>query len=213
MRKRISAAVIRRLPKYLRHLSILEDQGIERTSSRQLSEITGFTASQIRQDLNHFGGFGQQGYGYNVSSLKNSIVSIIGLDESRNVAIAGAGHLGQAIANSDLFQSNHFKLKALFDTEPDLIGQEIADVEIFNIKRLEEIIEREKIHILTITTPRRVAQEVSDRACLAGVKAIWNFAQIDLKLPTDVVLENVHLNESLFTLTYYMDNLQDYKNN
>lgn len=213
MKKRISSAVIRRLPKYLRHLSNLEEAGVERTSSRNLSDITGFTASQIRQDLNHFGGFGQQGYGYNVSSLKNSIVNIIGLNISRNVAIAGSGHLGQAIANSDLFHSNHFQLKALFDVASDLVGHQVAGLEILDISKLEETIKKEEIDILTITTPAKVAQSIADRACSAGVKGIWNYAILDLKLPLDVVLEDVHLNESLFTLSYYMDNLQDYLRN
>lgn len=210
MTKRISVAVIRRLPKYLRYLSNLEEKGVERTSSQQLSQITGFTASQIRQDLNHFGGFGQQGYGYNVSSLKEKIIKIIGLDRTTNVAIAGAGHLGQAIANSDLFHTNHFKLVAIFDVDPDLIGKEVAGIPIEPIDQMPKRIQEEGVQILTMTTPRAVAQEIAEKACQAGVKGVWNYAQVDLKLPEDVVLENVYLNESLFTLLYYTGNLKDY---
>lgn len=211
MKKAISSAVIRRLPKYLRYLSALHEQGEERISSQKLSEITGFTASQIRQDLNHFGGFGQQGYGYNVASLREQLIHIIGLDHPHRVAIAGAGHLGVALANSDLFKENHFRLEALFDVRPDCIGQHIAGAEIYAVTQMEEVLREREIEILTITTPRDVAQGLANRAVDAGVRAIWNYAQADLHLPHGVVLENVYLHESLFTLVYYMGNWKDYK--
>lgn len=211
MKKAISSAVIRRLPKYLRYLTALHEQGRERISSQKLSEITGFTASQIRQDLNHFGGFGQQGYGYNVESLREQIIHIIGLDQPHRVAIAGAGHLGVALANSDLFKENHFRLEALFDIRPECVGQCIAGAEVYSIERMEAVLRERQIDILTITTPRDVAQELADRAVEAGVRGIWNYAQTDLHLPHGVVLENVYLKESLFTLVYYMGNWKDYK--
>lgn len=207
----ISNAVIRRLPKYLRYLTTLTEQGVERISSQKLSEITGFTASQIRQDLNHFGGFGQQGYGYNVQMLREQIVRIIGLNHIHRVAIAGAGHLGVALANSRLFKENRFDLVALFDVKPDLVGSDIDGVPIKHIETLEETIQEEKVDILTITTPRIVAQDIANRAVSAGVKGVWNYAQVDLKLPKKVVLENVYLKESLHSLVYYMGNLKDYK--
>ncbi|MDD7593798.1 MAG: redox-sensing transcriptional repressor Rex [Peptoniphilaceae bacterium] len=207
----ISNAVIRRLPKYLRYLTTLTEQGVERISSQKLSEITGFTASQIRQDLNHFGGFGQQGYGYNVQTLHDEIVKIIGLNRIHRVAIAGAGHLGVALANSRLFRENRFHLVAIFDVEPEVVGQDIGGVPVKHIDTLEETIKEERVDIFTITTPKDVAQDIANRAVNAGVKGIWNYAQVDLKLPKKVVLENVYLNESLHSLVYYMGNLKDYK--
>ncbi len=211
MDKAISSAVIRRLPKYLRYLTGLEENGIERISSQKLSEITGFTASQIRQDLNHFGGFGQQGYGYNVHTLREQIVRIIGIDRGFRIAIAGAGHLGVALANSVLFRENRFQLVSMFDIDPHVIGTKIGEVQVEPVDRMEEILRKQKIDILTITTPRRSAQELADTAVRAGVHGIWNYAQVDLKLPENVVLENVYLKESLHTLVYYMGNLKDYK--
>lgn len=211
MEKAISGAVIRRLPKYLRYLIALHEQGVERISSQKLSDITGFTASQIRQDLNHFGGFGQQGYGYNVESLREQITRIIGLHQEHHVAIAGAGHLGVALANSDLFKENHLHLEALFDVNEAMIGKTIAGAPVLSVDAMEKTIAEKQIDILTITTPRLVAQSVADRAVEAGVSGIWNYAQTDLRLPHGVVLENVYLNESLFSLIYYMGNWKDYK--
>ena len=211
MKKAISSAVIRRLPKYLRYLTALHEQGEERISSQKLSVITGFTASQIRQDLNHFGGFGQQGYGYNVQSLREQIIHIIGLDRPHRVAIAGAGHLGVALANADIFNENRFHLEALFDIRPECIGKQIAGAEVYSVSEMETVLREKQIEILTITTPRDVAQELADRAVEAGVRGIWNYALTDLHLPHGIVLEHVYLNESLFTLVYYMGNWKDYK--
>ncbi|MCI6660118.1 redox-sensing transcriptional repressor Rex [Peptoniphilaceae bacterium SGI.137] len=206
MKQEISNAVIRRLPKYLRYLTGLENRGVERISSQQLGELTGFTASQIRQDFNHFGGFGQQGYGYNVKFLKEEIARIIGLNQPKRIAIVGLGHLGTALANNGILNEESFRLTALFDKNPEVIGTEMAGIRISDVSEMSKVIREKKIDILTVTTPRSVAQAVVDEAVQAGVRGIWNFALLDLVLPKGVALENVHLRESLFTLDYYMSN-------
>lgn len=209
--KKISKAVVRRLPKYYRYLTILANKGEERVSSAALSEITGFTASQIRQDLNHFGGFGQQGFGYRVDSLREQVGKIIGVESGQKVGIVGIGHLGEAIANSTLFSDTNYKLKALFDADPEKVGTKFGGRVIHSVDLLEFIIQKEGLDIITITTPSRVAQEIADRASEAGIKGIWNFALYDIRLKEGVVLENVYLEESLHTLTYYIHHPDDYQ--
>lgn len=211
--KVISSAVIRRLPKYHRYLNNLLESGVERVSSQTLSEITGFTASQIRQDLNQFGGFGQQGYGYKVETLRDQIAQIIGLDQPRRVAVVGAGHLGVALANATIFKRNHLEMVAVFDINPDMIGTKLAGTQIYSMDVFEKILKEKEVDIVTITTPKHVAQKIADRAVASGVRGIWNYALVDLKLPEGVVLENVYLNETLHVLVYYMDHPKDYKDN
>ncbi len=205
----ISMAVIRRLPKYFRYLSDLSEKGVNRISSKELSQITGFTASQIRQDLNNFGGFGQQGYGYNVSGLRDAIASIIGLDKSYRVVIAGAGNMGSAIANYGGFHTAGFEVLALFDTQEELIGKEVGGKPIHDIRELGTFIDDHHIEIIVISTPKHAAQGIADIAVSQGVKGIWNYAPVDIRVPEDVVVENVHLNESLFTLSYLMKEKQE----
>ncbi|CAH2211930.1 redox-sensing transcriptional repressor Rex [Tepidibacter aestuarii] len=205
MSKQISMAVIRRLPKYYRYLRDLLDRDIYRISSKELSEIIGFTASQIRQDLNNFGGFGQQGYGYNVEELYNEIGKILGVDKGYNTIIVGAGNLGQAIANYAGFQKSGFEIKALFEANPRLIGLKIRDLEIFDIDDVEEYIKQNDIQIAVICTPKESAQDIADRLSESGISGIWNFAPVDLVLPENVVVENVHLTESLYTLSYLLN--------
>lgn len=210
--KAISGAVIRRLPKYYRIINFIHSKGIVRISSQNLSEITGFTASQIRQDFNHFGGFGQQGYGYNVNNLRTHIARIIGLHKHYNIVIVGAGHLGQAICRSYLFQEKMFRLMGVFDSDPEKVGMSVVDdVNVYDAKDLGRFIQEEHIDIVVITTPRQAAQEIADTSVAAGVRGIWNFAPVDIKLPKNIVLENVHLDESLYALIYYIGNLKDYK--
>lgn len=211
--KVISSAVIRRLPKYYRYITMIENKGIVRISSQNLSEITGFTASQIRQDLNHFGGFGQQGYGYSVSKLKEQLAKIIGLEQEYKMVIVGAGRMGQAIRNSELFKDSGFEIIALFDADERKIGSEVNGLEVLPIEELSKYMNENKVDILAITTPKEAAQELADIAVDAGVKGIWNFAPLDINLPDGVVLENVHLDESLYTLIYYIGNIKDYKGN
>ncbi len=203
--KNISMAVIRRLPKYYRYLGDLLDKDIQRISSKELSEIIGFTASQIRQDLNNFGGFGQQGYGYNVDALHNEIGKILGLDTKYKAVLVGAGNLGQAIANYGGFRKAGFEIKALFDANPRLIGLKIRDFEVLDSEIIEEFVRDNNVDIAVICIPKNGAQELANKLVNAGIKGIWNFAPIDLDVPSSVIVENVNLTESLFTLSYLMN--------
>lgn len=207
---RVSLAVVKRLPKYYRYLGMIAEKGIIRVSSQELSNITGLTASQIRQDLNHFGGFGQQGYGYNVEELKGEIEKIIGIDKSYKAIVIGMGNIGHAIFNYRGFQTSGFRVKALFDRNPEKIGTKVNELEVRDVRSLPEYLDTEEVDIAILAIPEETAQEVCDILVEGGIGGIWNFASADLKLPDEVVLENVHLDESLFTLTYYMNNLKDY---
>lgn len=201
----ISMAVIRRLPKYHRYLKELLDKEVYRISSKELSKLIGFTASQIRQDLNCFGGFGQQGYGYNVEELYKEIGRILGLDKTYKIIIIGAGNLGQALANYTNFEKSGFELLALFDINPKFIGMRIRDIPFRDIDELDEFILENSIDIAVVSTPKEAAQNIVDRLSKGTVKAIWNFAPTDIKVPDDVIVENVHLNESLYTLSYLIN--------
>ena len=201
----VSMAVIKRLPKYYRYVNELIERDVSRISSYELSKLTGFTASQIRQDLNNFGGFGQQGYGYSVDVLREELRKILGLEEEYKSIIIGAGNLGQAIANYRNFEARGFKTMTLFEKNPKLIGLKIRDIEIRDIDEIEEFSKIHKIDIAIITTPREQAQEVADRVVACGIKAIWNFAPIDLKVEEDIIVENVDLNESLHTISFLIN--------
>ena len=200
----ISMAVIKRLPKYHRYLNELLNNDVDRISSKELSEKIGFTASQIRQDLNCFGDFGQQGYGYNVKELLNQINNILGLTKEFKTVLIGAGNIGQAVANYMKFEKLGFNLSAIFDTNPKLIGMKIRDIEIKDIDFLDGFLKDNKIDIGIICVPRTNAQKVCDTLIGNGVKGIWNFAPTDLQAPEDVVIENVHLSDSLLTLSCLM---------
>jgi redox-sensing transcriptional repressor len=202
-------AVIRRLPKYHRYLKELLEKDVKRISSKELSEIIGFTASQIRQDLNNFGGFGQQGYGYNVEELFYEIGKILGLNRTYNTVIIGAGNLGQALANYVSFEKFGFALKGLFDINPKMIGLKIRDIEIYDMDDLEEFIIKNNIEIAYICTNRESAQVTAERMMDCNIKAIWNFAPVDIKVREGVVVENVHLIENLFTLSYFLNNNEE----
>lgn len=205
----VSITVIRRLPKYHRYLSDLIEKGISRISSQELSVLTGFTASQIRQDLNNFGGFGQQGYGYNVDDLHRELGKILGLDTKYNAVVVGAGNLGQAIANYKGFEDAGFKVLSLFDRNPKVIGLRIRDIEIRDMDHIENFIEDNNVEIGIITTPKESAQAIADIYVKSGIKGIWNFAPTDLVVPDRIVVENVRLNESLFILSYFLKTLED----
>lgn len=198
----ISVAVIKRLPRYYRYLGELLAHGVVRISSKELSEKMGVTASQIRQDLNNFGGFGQQGYGYNVEYLYSEIGKILGLDKKNNMIIVGAGHLGQAIANYSDFERRGFVIKALFDVDPKMIGKSVNNIPILPVAELDKFVSENKIDIAAIAIPKEGAPQVANDLVKLGVKAIWNFAPTDLSLPKDVAQENVHLTESLMRLSY-----------
>ena len=209
--REISQAVIRRLPRYYRYLGELLESGVERISSNELSKRMKVTASQIRQDLNNFGGFGQQGYGYNVKYLYTEIGKILGLNEKHKFVIIGAGNLGQALANYAAFENRGFVLKGLFDVNPRLVGLVVRGVEIRGIEDLEQFIKDNDVQIAALTIPKSKAPEIADRLVKAGIKAIWNFAHTDLVVPDDVVVENVHLSESLMRLSYRVCSMQDQK--
>ena len=204
-KRNISMAVIKRLPKYQRYLREMLNNDVDRISSKELSEKIGFTASQIRQDLNCFGDFGQQGYGYNIRDLYNEISSILGLNRVYKEVIIGAGNIGQAIANYTRFDKLGFSLEAIFDANPKLIGLRIRDVEIQDIDQLSNFLKNNHIDIGVICVPRINAQKVWDMLVEGGVKGIWNFAPVDLVVPEDVIVENVHLSESILTLAYLLN--------
>lgn len=198
----ISEAVIRRMPVYHRYLKELIDSGVERVSSKELSGLTGFSASQIRQDLNNFGGFGQQGYGYNTKALKEQVDKILGIDKSYKSIVIGAGRLGQAIARYNGFRDSGFNVISLFDVKENI--EDISGIKVRNMKDLEKYIRDEKVDVVIITVPKEFCQEVAKKVIDAGVKGIWNFAPYDLKGPEGVVVENIRLNDSLLTLSYFM---------
>lgn len=202
MENEISLAVIKRLPRYFRYLEELLENGVERISSNELSSKMNVTASQIRQDLNNFGGFGQQGYGYNVKYLHSEIAKILGIDKIHSIIIVGAGNLGKALANYANFEKRGFVVKGMFDTNEALIGKECRGAKIMPMSKMAEFIRENDIEILAITIPKTSATEVVQTAVEAGIKGIWNFAHIDLEVPDNVVVENVHLSESLMTLSY-----------
>lgn len=203
--KEISKAVIARLPRYYRYLGELKDEHVERVSSMELSELMHVTASQIRQDLNHFGGFGQQGYGYNVEYLYDEIGKILGLDQKHNLVLVGAGHLGQALANYVNFERRGFLIKGIFDRDSNLHGTMIRGIEVKPMEELEQFVKAHDIDIGVLTLPKTGAVEVSEILVRGGIKAIWNFAHVDLTLPDHVLVENVHLSESLMKLSYMID--------
>lgn len=200
--KGISLAVIKRLPKYYRNLGELLEKRVERISSKELSEIMQVTASQIRQDLNNFGGFGQQGYGYNVEYLYAEIGKILGLTRQYHLIIIGAGNLGQALANYTDFEKLGFVLDSMFDKKPELINTQIRGVTIRDVAELQSYLKEHPVDIVAITLPKEYAPEVAASVVDAGVRAVWNFAPTDLRLPDGVKVENVHLSDSLMRLSY-----------
>lgn len=208
MSKKVSVEVVKRLPRYYRYLRDLADNGVTRISSQVLGEKMNITASQIRQDLNHFGGFGQQGYGYNVKYLHEEIGKILGLDEKHNMIVIGGGNMGQALSKYAAFERNGFDIKGIFDINPELIGKTIGKVPIYPTSSLQEFIKNENIEIAALTLPKAAAPEMADLLVACGIKAIWNFAHTDLVVPKDVVVENVHLFDSLMRLSY---NLSSYE--
>ncbi len=205
----ISMAVVRRLPKYYRHLGEIRKRNIKRVSSQELSKITSFTASQIRQDLNCFGGFGQQGYGYNVDDLYHEIGNILGLNKLYKTVVVGAGNLGQAIVNYSFFEKSGFITKGIFDINPKIIGLSIREIKVHDVEQLEDFIRDNGIDIGIICTPKNQCQKVAETLSKGGVKAIWNFAPSDIKVPDEILVENVHLSESLFTLSYLLNEKEE----
>ena len=206
---KISKAVIKRLPRYRRYLEDLMKKDVDRISSNELSNLIGYTASQIRQDLNNFGGFGQQGYGYNVKALHAEISKILGLDREYKMIIVGCGNLGQALANYTHYYKAGFIVCGMFDINPRLVGLSINDIEVMDYSALDEYLEQNQIDIGIICTNKGSAQEVADKLVMGKVKGIWNFAAVDLEVGNDVALENVHLSDSLQSLAYNINHKED----
>lgn len=202
---KISSAVIKRLPRYRRYLDELRKKNVDRISSNELSNMIGYTASQIRQDLNNFGGFGQQGYGYNIESLHNQISIILGLDKDYKMVIIGTGNLGQAIANYTHYYKQGFVVSAMFDVNPKLIGLRINDIEVLDFEVLEDYLKEHNIDIGIICTTKDSAQDVADKLSAGGIKGIWNFTPTDLVINENIAIENVHLSDSLHSLAYYIN--------
>ena len=204
-KSRVSDAVIRRLPMYYRHLRELEKAGVVRISSQELGERMNLTASQIRQDINCFGGFGQQGYGYHVENLKKRIGEILGLGREYHVIVVGAGNIGRAIANYAGFAKEGFGVQAMFDVSPALVGVDVKGIIVQPMDKLEGWMSAHEVDIAVLSVPASVAQETADRLVASGVRAIWNFSPVDLALPEGVFVNNVHLSDSLHILSYRMN--------
>lgn len=200
--KEISQAVISRLPRYLRYLEEEKDNGTVRISSQELSKKMKVTASQIRQDLNNFSKFGQQGYGYNVEYLYTEIGKILGLHKKHHLVLIGAGNLGQAIANYMNFEKRGFLISGIFDINKELIGKKVRDIPICPMEELESFVKEHEIDIGVLAIPKDAAADAAKRLVKCGIHAIWNFAHVDLNVPEDVLVENVHLSDSLMKLSY-----------
>lgn len=200
--KEISQAVISRLPRYFRYLGELQDEGIERVSSQELSDIMRVTASQIRQDLNNFGGFGQQGYGYNVGYLYDEIGKILGLHKEHNLIIVGAGHLGQALVNYMNFERRGFIFRGIFDINEKIHGTQIRGITVRPMQEIEKFVKENDIDIAVLTIPKSGAVEVAEQLVSYGIKGFWNFAHVDLHVPENIQVESVHLSDSLMKLSY-----------
>ena len=207
--KEISQAVVGRLPRYLRYLGELRDEGIERVSSQELSDIMQVTASQIRQDLNTFGGFGQQGYGYNVGHLYDEIGKILGLNREHRLIIVGAGQLGQALVNYSTFERRGFLFCGLFDSDPKVCGKKIRSIAVRPMEEMAGFIRDHNIDIAVLTIPKNAAVETAEQLAACGIKGIWNFAHVDLRLPGHIQVENVHLSDSLMKLSYNLSSSEE----
>ena len=209
MAGRVSDAVIRRLPGYYRHLRELEAAGVMSISSQELGERMRLTPSQIRQDINCFGGFGRQGYGYKVSELKGHIGEILGLDKEHRLIILGAGNIGCAVAQYPTFSREGFRTVALFDTSENKVGRTLGEIPVLHMNELEQFVQENVVDIAVLALPKRNAQEALDRLYENGVRAIWNFAPTDLTHPEDMLVVNVHLSDSLQQLSYRMAHRND----
>ena len=200
----VSEAVIKRLPAYYRHLKELEEEGVHQISSQGLGNRMHLTASQIRQDINCFGGFGRQGYGYSVSGLREHIGHILGVDRTHRMIIVGAGNIGRAVALSDSFPANGFETVALFDSDPGKIGMAVGGLMVQDVAELKRYLDENTVDIAVLAVPVSHAQRMADALCAHGVKGFWNFAPLDLKLPEGPSVVNVHLDEGLEILSFRM---------
>ncbi|MBQ3335419.1 MAG: redox-sensing transcriptional repressor Rex [Eubacteriaceae bacterium] len=202
--KKVSMTVVKRLPRYYQYLKDLSDRDVEKISSKELADLMGLTASQIRQDLNSFGAYGQQGYGYPVDELKNAVKEILGLTKPYNCIIIGSGNLGMAISHYERFRNEGIHILAMFDNNRKLIGMNTGSIPIYHTDDLENFVSENAIDICILAIPREAGQEMVNRVCAMGIKAILNFVPLDLTVPDDVVVENVNITDSLYTLTFLL---------
>ncbi len=200
--KRVSEAVIKRLPRYYRYLGDLHANGVTRISSGELSELMGLTASQIRQDLNCFGGFGQQGYGYTVESLYREIGNLLGMNKKLNCILIGAGNLGKAIVNYGNFEKRGFHMTGVFDNNPDIIGKKMKNITVSDVADLKHYLDTHRVDIVVLAIPGAAVGTIQDILYESNIKGIWNFSYLDLKVPKHIAMVNVHLSDSLMTLAY-----------
>ena len=211
-KEKISNNVIRRLPRYLRKLDELTAAGVSRISSTELGQLLGFTPSQIRQDFNCFGEFGQQGYGYNVPALREQIAGILGMDRGYKAVLIGVGHIGRALIDNFCFSEWGFDLVQAFDVDEDLIGKEFSGVHVSSMEDLTAYLKRNKVDIVVLAVPREAALPTAKMLIENGVQAIWNFTNVELVEPdSPVIVENVHFSDSLLALSYFVSDAYDTK--
>lgn len=212
MRKKVSNNVIRRLPKYIRLLDELDREGHTRVSSTELGEMLGFTASQVRQDFSNFGEFGQQGYGYNIKMLRSQIAEVLGVNQGFTAILVGVGHIGRSLISNFCFSDWGFRLVGAFDASENIIGREINGFTVSSIDGIEEFISNHKVDAAVLTVPKEVAVGVAKRLTDCGIKAIWNFTNVEIVEPdSDVLVENLHFSDSLLALSYYISEQKDSK--
>lgn len=208
-KQKISSAVIRRLPRYYRHLADLSKAGVVRISSNALGESMNLTASQIRQDLSCFGEFGQQGYGYNVDSLRGEIANILGTGLGHTAVILGVGNLGRALMENFHFERSGFRLTAAFDVSPTIIGRQISDVQVYPLSDLDQFLAENPTSVGVLTVPRAAAAPMAEKLIKGGIKGIWNFTNSEIDVSdSGVIVENVHFADSLLTLSYLISEAQ-----
>ena len=209
-RVKVSNNVIRRLPRYLRKLDELSESGVDKISSRQLGDLLGLTSSQVRQDFNCFGEFGQQGYGYNISALRAQIAGILGMERGFTAILVGVGNIGRAMMENFCFSDWGVNLAAAFDIKPALIGTEYRGVHIYSMDELEKYLDENKADIAVLTVPKTAAVPVTERLTASGIDAIWNFTNVELTEPnSSTIVENVHFSDSLLSLSYFVAERRD----
>ena len=209
-RVKVSNNVIRRLPRYLRKLDELSESGVDKISSRQLGDLLGLTSSQVRQDFNCFGEFGQQGYGYNVTALRAQIAGILGMERGFTAVLVGVGNIGRALMENFCFTDWGVNLSAAFDIKPALIGTEYKGVHIYSMDELERYLEEHSVDIAVLTVPKPAAIPVTERLTASGIDAIWNFTNVELTEPnSSIIVENVHFSDSLLSLSYFVAERRD----
>ena len=209
-RVKVSNNVIRRLPRYLRKLDELSESGVDKISSRQLGDLLGLTSSQVRQDFNCFGEFGQQGYGYNISALRAQIAGILGMERGFTAILVGVGNIGRAMMENFCFSDWGVNLAAAFDIKPALIGTEYRGVHIYSMDELEKYLDENKADIAVLTVPKTAAVPVTERLTASGIEAIWNFTNVELTEPnSSTIVENVHFSDSLLSLSYFVAERRD----